>query len=152
MAPMAMAIPPRLMMLAVIPMRYIGIKERMIVIGMVMIGTRADGICQRKIMITNADDDEFFDQRALEGLDRPFDQIATIIGGHDLNARRKGRLQLLQFCTDPLNDLQGVFSKSHDDDAADDLSFAVQIGNPASHVRTQGDDAEIFHQNRSAGA
>ena len=51
-APMAMAIPPRLMMFAVNPIKYMGMKERMIVIGMVMIGTRADGMCQRKIMIT----------------------------------------------------------------------------------------------------
>jgi hypothetical protein len=47
-APMAMAIPPRLMMFAVNPIKYMGIKERMMVIGIVIIGTRADGICQRK--------------------------------------------------------------------------------------------------------
>ena len=51
-APMAMAIPPRLMMFAVNPIKYIGMKERMIVIGMVIMGTRAEGMCQRKIMIT----------------------------------------------------------------------------------------------------
>jgi len=43
---MAMAIPPKLMMFAVIPIKYIGMKEMMMVIGMVIIGTRAEG-CAR---------------------------------------------------------------------------------------------------------
>ena len=39
-------------MFAVSPMRYIGMKEMMMVMGIVMIGTMARGMCQRKIMMT----------------------------------------------------------------------------------------------------
>src|SRR5262245_55777038 len=44
--------PPRLIMFAVWPVAYIGTDEMMIVTGMVMMGTSADGMCQRKSMIT----------------------------------------------------------------------------------------------------
>ena len=48
MAPMAMAIPHRDMMLAVIPIIRKGMKERRMTTGMVMSGMRALGTCQRK--------------------------------------------------------------------------------------------------------
>ncbi len=50
--PMEMAIPPRLMMLEVMPSKYMGMKARTTEMGMVMIGTMADGKCQRKRRMT----------------------------------------------------------------------------------------------------
>ncbi len=44
--------PDRLMMLEVMPMKYIGMNASATEIGMVTIGTSADGICQRKNKIT----------------------------------------------------------------------------------------------------
>src|SRR5262245_49922802 len=52
MAPIATAIPPRDMMLAVTRSRSMGMNERIIAIGIVMIGMMALGICHRKIRIT----------------------------------------------------------------------------------------------------
>ena len=52
MAPMAMAIPPSDMMLEVTPVIFMGMKAIRTVMGMVKIGIKALGICQRKIKIT----------------------------------------------------------------------------------------------------
>ena len=52
MAPMATAMPPSDMMLAVMPDICIGMKARITVIGIVMIGMMALGKCHRKIRIT----------------------------------------------------------------------------------------------------
>src|ERR1017187_64960 len=49
---MEMAMPARLVMLEVIPMKYIGMNASATEIGTVMIGTMADGMCQRKNRIT----------------------------------------------------------------------------------------------------
>ena len=44
--------PARLMMFEVTPRKYIGMKQRITEIGIVMIGTIADGMCQRKNRMT----------------------------------------------------------------------------------------------------
>ena len=119
-------------------MRCIGMKERMIVIGMVMMGTRADGNMPEKDHDHNADDDEFFDQCALKRLDGAFDQIAAVIRRDNFNPGRKGGFHLLQLCTDPLDDFEGILSKTHDDNAANNLSFAVEVGDPAPDIRIPG--------------
>src|ERR1041384_5524434 len=49
---MEIAMPANDMMFEVTPMKYIGMKQRMTEIGIVMIGTMADGMCQRKNRIT----------------------------------------------------------------------------------------------------
>ena len=49
---MEMAMPERLMMFEEIPTRYIGMKARSTETGIVMIGTNADGKCQRKKRMT----------------------------------------------------------------------------------------------------
>ena len=51
---MAMAIPPRDMMLAVIPSSRKGMKEMRTATGMVITGMRALGMCQRKRKTTRA--------------------------------------------------------------------------------------------------
>jgi hypothetical protein len=49
---MAIAIPPSDMMLAVIPIRLTGMKASRMEMGMVRIGMRALGMCQRKSRMT----------------------------------------------------------------------------------------------------
>src|SRR5262247_2656029 len=51
-APIATAMPPSDMMLAVTRIMSMGMNERIIAMGMVMMGIRALGICQRKMRIT----------------------------------------------------------------------------------------------------
>ena len=50
------------MMFAVTPSRYIGMNASSTEIGIVTIGTIADGMCQRKMRMTSADDDQRGDQ------------------------------------------------------------------------------------------
>ena len=53
-APMAMAMPPNDMMFEVTFIHHIGMNERMIAIGRVMIATSEERTCQRKTMQTSA--------------------------------------------------------------------------------------------------
>ncbi len=53
-APMAMAMPPSDMMFEVRFIHHIGMNERMIAIGRVMIATNAERTCQRKTTQTRA--------------------------------------------------------------------------------------------------
>ncbi len=52
MAPIAIAIPPSDMILADMPLIWIGINARITVTGIVMMGMKALGKCHKKIMIT----------------------------------------------------------------------------------------------------
>ena len=52
-APMAMAMPPRDMMLAVIPIAFKGMKAIRTAMGIVMIGIKELGGCQRKMKMTS---------------------------------------------------------------------------------------------------
>jgi hypothetical protein len=54
MAPIAIAIPPKDMMLEVCPSKKSGTNDKMIAIGSVIIATSADRTCQRKTIQTNA--------------------------------------------------------------------------------------------------
>ena len=67
--PIEMAIPASDMMLALRPMRYMGMKASATDTGMVTMGTIAEGMCQRKTRMTRRDDDHLLDQLVLHGLD-----------------------------------------------------------------------------------
>ena len=91
-APMAMAMPPSDMMLHVRSIHHIGMNERMIAIGSVMIATSDERTCQRKTMQTERDDDALFDQLLAQRADRAFDQIAAVISRNDPHALRATRV------------------------------------------------------------
>src|SRR5205814_8019109 len=54
MAPMAMAMPPNDMMLLVTCIHHIGMNERIMAMGSVMMATNAERMCQRKTRQTSA--------------------------------------------------------------------------------------------------
>ena len=57
--------------------------------GMVTIGTIADGMCQRKIRITSADDDHLLAERRASSVSMArADQVRAVVGRDDLDARR----------------------------------------------------------------
>ena len=57
-----------------------------------------------------ADDDKLFEQRSLERINGPFDQIGPVISRDNLNPWGKGRFRLLQFCPDTLDDFERILS------------------------------------------
>ncbi len=81
------------------------------------------------------DDDEFLDELLLEVGDGAPDQARAIVGRNDLHSGGQAGLQLLELRLDGTDRFQRVLARSHDDDAAGDLAFAVQLGNPAAHLR-----------------
>ena len=50
-----------------------------------------------------ADNQQFFDERGLERLDGPVDQIRTVVGGDDLHSRRQATLEFGKFRLDPVD-------------------------------------------------
>ncbi len=81
------------------------------------------------------DDDELLDQLAGEVVDRSPDQRRPVIGRHDLDARRQTGFQGFELGLDRCNGGACIGARAKHDDAACDLTFAVQFGHPAPHVR-----------------
>ena len=79
MAPIAIAMPPRLMMLELSPSTCIAMKAISTPIGSMMIATRALRTCSRNTMQTERDDDAFLDQRAPQRIDGAMDQVGTVV-------------------------------------------------------------------------
>ena len=151
MAPMAMAIPPRDMMLAVIPMSRKGMKEMRMATGMVISGMRALGMCQRKSRITRATVTSTSMSVDSQVVDGPQDQVGAVIDGDDLHAGRQPGLDLLDLGLDPLDDVQGVLPVAHDDDPGDHLPLAVQVGDPPRGCPVPGHLPDVLDADRSAG-
>ena len=120
-------------------------------IGMVTIGIAAEGKCQRKSRMTMGDDDHFLDELAPEGFDRPFDQLRTVVSRHDLDSGGQGRLDLLELVLDPVDDVQGVLSGAHDDNAANGIALAVEVGDATPDLGTQDDLGDIPDEDRGPG-
>ncbi len=85
-APIAMAIPPKDMMLAFTPCTRMTSKAASTPRGKVTIATSADRTCQQKQPADDRDDDELLDQLARQILHRAVDQLRAVIGGDDLDA------------------------------------------------------------------
>ena len=75
------------------------------------------------------DDDQLFDQRVLQVVDRAQDQLGAVVGGDHLDARRAapGSISLSLAFTRSMTS-QRVLALAHDDDAGDDVARAVQVG------------------------
>src|SRR3546814_5544644 len=87
-------------------------------------------------------DEELLEQLLPEILDRPLDQGGPVVGGDYLDARRQSVLDLGELLLDRFDDRQRVGALPDDDDPADHLSFAVELGDAAPEVR---DDLHSGH-------
>ena len=97
------------------------------------------------------DDDPFLDQLLLQRVDRPLDEVRPVVGGDEFDTRRERRLHfVLHGFLDVLDDAVRVHAISDDDDAAGDVSFAVQFCDAAAHVRTQVHTADVLHEDGRA--
>src|SRR4051812_14853637 len=57
----------------------------------------------------------------------------------------------MQLRLDTINDLQGVFSLSHDDDAGYNFAVSIQVRYAAAQFRTEHHLPNIFYPDRRAG-
>ena len=96
-------------------------------------------------------DDEFLDELFLEVVHRALDKARTIVGRHDLHARREAGFKLLELGLHGVDGLQRILARAHHDDAARHLSLAVQLGDPASHFGTYLDPRHVAQAHRNAG-
>ena len=84
-APIAMAMPPRLMMLELMPSKCIGINASATAIGSTIIGTSELPKCSKKMMMTSATTMPSSIRAVFERMNRAVDQIAAVIDGLKLN-------------------------------------------------------------------
>jgi hypothetical protein len=72
-----------------------------------------------------ADNDRFFDQGALEGVDRGLDQPGTIVTRDDFHSRRQRSGNFGELLLDAGNHIQRVHTVAHDNNAADGFALCV---------------------------
>ena len=77
--------------------------------------------------------DKLFQKFGTEVINRPVDELAAIVGGHDFNAFRQAGLQRLQFIPHCRDNVARIFTRPQDHHAASDFSLAVQLGNTTPH-------------------
>src|SRR6185312_5516438 len=84
------------------------------------------------------------------GMDGMFDQLGSVIGGNNLHPRGQRGSDFADSILDPIDHVQGVFSLSHDDDAAGRISHPIQVHNAAANFRAKYYMRDIFDKNGSA--
>ena len=118
---------------------------------MVIIGTRALGICQRNKQDDDGNGGNHLDQGGLQVGDGSQDQLGAVVDGDHRHPFRQARPDLLEFFLDPFDDIQGVLALPHHHDAGNHLAGAVKVRDPAALVRPQGHRADILDTDRTAG-
>src|SRR5205823_1675301 len=99
-----------------------------------------------------AHDRELLEQGVPEGVDRSVDEIRAIVGADDLHPGREGSLHLVELSLYALDDLEGILSVPHHDDAANRLAVAVELDEPAPEVGTEMNATDVADQDRRAAA
>jgi hypothetical protein len=150
MAPIATAMPPRDMMLAVRPWADIGMNERTTAIGRVRMGTERAPEMEEEEDDHQAHDHHLLDQRALERADGPMDQLGSVVGRHEVDARWEGTPDLFQPFLHAVDHVERVLLLPHDHDPADDLALSVQLGDAAARLRSEVDLTELLYGDRHA--
>ena len=147
-APMAIAIPPSDMMLAVIPIMRNGMKASSTAIGMVMMGMIALGKCHRNTMTISETvriTSTTVDFRVAIALQ---DQIRAVVNRDDLHAVRQAGLDLPDLRLHTLDHVQRILPLPHHDDSGDHVAPAVEVGNPPADVRPQHHLADVLDPDR----
>ena len=78
------------------------------------------------------------------------DELAAVVGRHDLHAGRQRRRDFLQLLLDAVDDGEGIFAVAHHDDAADHFALAIELGHAAAQIRTEVHGADVLHIDRRA--
>ena len=92
--------------------------------------------------------DELLHEFGGEVLDRPLNECAAVVGGHDLHARRQAALQLAEFGLYGLDRFLGVLARSQHDHASSHFPLAVEFSDAAPHFRPDLDGGDIPQAHR----
>ena len=150
MAPMAMAMPPSDMILAVSPISRKWYKRQ-------QDGNRngdhrndgAGNVPEKKENHKRNGHDDFH-QGGLQVVDGPENQFRSVIDGNDLHPGRQSGLDFPDFGLDAVNDIEGVLSLPHDHDAGDNLAGAVKIRDAPAQIRAENHLSDVFDADRGA--
>ena len=82
--------------------------------------------------------------------DGVLDQVAAVVSRHDAHAFGQRGLDFLELLLDAVDDVERVFAVAHDDDAADDFAFAVQLRDAAPEVAAEMHGADVLDIDRRA--
>ena len=96
------------------------------------------------------DHDHFLDQRVLQGIDRPVNQLGAVVSDFQFHARREGCGELRDLRLRRLDDGENVLARSDDHDAADGLSLAVPVHDATAHLRSEMDHCDVGEIDRRA--
>ena len=99
--------------------------------------TRRRSQVHEKCRAHEGHDDEFLHQLVTEVVDRALDQLGAVVRGHDFNTGRQTRPQRLKLRLDRVDGLECVLTGPHDDDASDDFTLAIELGDAASWLRAE---------------
>ena len=133
MAPMAMAMPPSDMMLAVSCCCCIGMKASSDA------HRNGEDRDQRAAQVEQEDHDHqrhhdhLLDEGAAERVDGAQDQLGAVVGDDELDAGGKARLHLLDARLHGVDHAERVLAEAHHHDAADGLALAVELREAALH-------------------
>jgi hypothetical protein len=86
----------------------------------------------RKMMI--ADHHHLLDERAAKRVDRGADQAGAVVGGTIRTPLGQVRCDLGDPLLHRVDHVERVLAVAHDDDAADDLAAAVELGEAAAQL------------------
>ena len=98
----------------------------------------------------STDNEALLNQLFLQSGDRFQDEVRTVIGCDDLYTWRKRGLDHFDFLLDPFDQIERVLAVAHDHDATNNLSFAVELGDTAPHIRPQSHLADVSHKDGRA--
>src|SRR5207244_5259009 len=96
------------------------------------------------------DHDAFLNQLFAQRRDSAPDQLAAVVSRHDAHTGWQGRLDLVDFLFDAINDVERVLAVTHHDDPANRLAFAVQFRDSAPDIAAKMHGAHVLHVNRCA--
>ena len=99
----------------------------------------------------DGDHDEFLEQFFLQILDRALDEIGSIISRHHFNPGGETRFKFCELGLHRCDRRQRVLARTHDDDAASHLAFAVQLGDPTTHFWTHLHPRHVAQTHADAG-
>src|ERR1700737_5014431 len=91
-------------------------------------------------------DHAFLEQRTLEGRYGGVDEVRAVIDRYDLHRFRQAAGDLLEALFHILDHIERVDAEALQDDAARDLSLAVQFGDAAPLVRAEFDSSDVAQQ------
>src|SRR3989338_5781538 len=94
--------------------------------------------------------DEVLDKDLIYCLYRFLYELGPIVRRYDLDAFGQARLDLFQFCLDPVDYFEGALAVTHDDDAGDDIPLAVEIRDASAYLRPQRHVRHVFDQDGNA--